>query len=117
MNNWYIIVAAIAVIVVAAIAVYRFILLPRGQKLNRIKEWLLWAVTEAEKMFGSQTGQIKLRYVYDLFITRFPFISKFVPFEKFSGWVDLALEKLRKLLESNERIQEYVGIGIQEKEQ
>lgn len=114
MNNWYLIVAAIAIIVVIGIAIYNFILLPKGEKLKRIKQWLLWAVTQAEKMFGSQTGQLKLRYVYDLFITRFPFISKFVTFEKFSQFVDQALEKMRKLLESNARVQAYVG--LEEKE-
>lgn len=114
MNNWYLIVAAIAIIVVIGIAIYNFILLPKGEKLKRIKQWLLWAVTQAEKMFGSQTGQLKLRYVYDLFITRFPFISKFVPFERFSQFVDQALEKMRKLLESNARVQAYVG--LEEKE-
>lgn len=114
MNNWYLIVAAIAIIVVIGIAIYNFILLPKGEKLKRIKQWLLWAVTQAEKMFGSQTGQLKLRYVYDLFITRFPFISKFVTFEKFSQFVDQALEKMRKLLESNARIQAYVGLEKKE---
>lgn len=114
MNNWYLIVAAIAIIVVIGIAIYNFILLPKGEKLKRIKQWLLWAVTQAEKMFGSQTGQLKLRYVYDLFITRFPFISKFVTFERFSQFVDQALEKMRKLLESNARVQAYVG--LEEKE-
>ena len=30
---------------------------------GNVKEWLLWAVTQAEQYLGSGTGALKLRYV------------------------------------------------------
>ena len=48
---------------------------------SKVREWLLWAVTTAEKEYGSGTGQIKLRAVYDLFLAKFPKLSIFVSFD------------------------------------
>lgn len=61
LENWPIIVAAIAVVAVAAVAVARFVGLPTESQLAKVREWLLWAVTEAEKDLGGGTGQLKLR--------------------------------------------------------
>ena len=107
-NNWYLLVAAIAVITVAAIAIYNFAKKPRAEQLTKIQEWLLWAVTEAEKELGGGTGQLKLRYAYDLFISRFPDLAQFISFETFSSLVDEALVKMRYLLETNKNIEKYV---------
>jgi len=85
-----------------------FVKLPRGEQIKKVQEWLLWAVTEAEKQFGGGTGQIKLRYVYDLFVVRFPVIAKIISFDTFSDMVDAALEKMRKLLETNQQVEMYV---------
>lgn len=103
-NNWYLIVAAGAVIVAAVFAVRKFLGLPTDQQIENLKEWLKWAVTEAEKELGSGTGQLKLRRVYDLALTKFPWIARLVPFEEFSMWVDEALIWLGKQLESNKAI-------------
>lgn len=45
--------------------------MPSDKQLNKVREWLLYAVTKAEKELGGGTGQIKLRYVYDMFVARF----------------------------------------------
>lgn len=103
-NNWYLIVAAGAVIVAAVFAVRKFLGLPTDQQIENLKEWLKWAVTEAEKELGSGTGQLKLRRVYDLALAKFPWIARIVPFEEFSMWVDEALIWLGKQLESNKAI-------------
>ena len=107
-ENWYFIVLAVAVLVVSAIAVYTFINYPTSEKIRKVKEWLLFAVVEAEKEFGSSTGQIKLRYVYDLFIAKFPAISKVISFDSFSLLVDEALKQFKKLLINNKTLQEKV---------
>ena len=78
-----------------------------NQRKN-IKEWLVYAVTEAEKNLGSKTGKIKLRQVYDWFIGTFPIVSKIVPFTAFSSLVDMALEEMEHLLDTNENIAKYV---------
>ena len=103
-NNWYLIVAAGAVIGAAVFAVRKFLGLPTDQQIENLKEWLKWAVTEAEKELGSGTGQLKLRRVYDLALAKFSWIARLVPFEEFSMWVDEALIWLGKQLESNKAI-------------
>ena len=107
-NNWPVLVGIVAVIAVAALAVKMFLNYPRAEQLKKVREWLLFAVTQAEKELGGGTGQLKLRYVYDMFVTRFPAVSKFITFETFSYMVDEALVKMRHLLETNQKIEEYV---------
>ena len=108
LENWPIIVAVIAVVAVAAVAVVRFVGLPTEAQLAKVKEWLLWAVTEAEKDLGGGTGKLKLRQVYDLFVTRFPWLAKLVSFELFSDMVDEALEQMREMLDTNEAVKAFV---------
>lgn len=108
LENWPIIVAVIAVVAVAAVAVARFVGLPTEAQLAKVKEWLLWAVTEAEKDLGGGTGKLKLRQVYDLFVTRFPWLAKLVSFELFSDMVDEALEQMREMLDTNEAVKAFV---------
>lgn len=107
-NNWPLLIAAVAVIVVAAIYLINFFKMPGNAQLDKVREWLLFAVTQAEKELGGGTGQIKLRYVYDMFVMKFPTLVKFVSFETFSFMVDEALVKMRHLLETNEKIENYV---------
>ena len=47
---------------------------------------------------GGGTGEIKLRYVYDKFLTIFPKMSLFVSFDLFKTLVDEALQKAKDLL-------------------
>lgn len=108
LENWPIIVAAIAVVAVAAVAVARFVGLPTEAQLSKVREWLLWAVTEAEKNLGGGTGKLKLRQVYDLFVTRFPWLAKLVSFELFSDMVDDALEEMREMLDTNQAVKAFV---------
>lgn len=78
-----------------------------NQRKN-IKEWLLYAVIKAEKNLGSKMGQIKLRGVYDEFILTFPVISKIISFNAFSKMVDTALSEMKKMLNTNEKVREYI---------
>ena len=108
-NNWYLLLIGAAVIAVATYLVYTFIKLSRNEKLSKVQEWLLWAVAEAEKALGGGTGQLKLRYVDDLFISKFPVVSKFVTFALFSKMVDIALEKFNEILKNNQKVQNYIN--------
>lgn len=107
-ENWFIVVGLLAVGSVGAVAIYGFYGLPSAKQIETIKEWLLYACIEAETALGGGTGQLKLRYVYDLFITRFPSVAKVVPFAMFSLWVDAALEEMRMMLTQNKAIREVV---------
>lgn len=105
-----IIIISIALIVFTAIGIriYTFIKAPTDQQLKNLREWLLYAVTIAEKEFGNGTGQIKLRYVYNMFIEKFPNLSKVITFNSFSNLVDGSLDKLKDMLKSNVNLQEYL---------
>jgi hypothetical protein len=59
-ENWPIIVAALAAAAVLTAAVVTFAGLPTEAQLAKVKEWLLWAVTEAEKDLGGGTGNLML---------------------------------------------------------
>ncbi len=108
-ENWYIILALAAVLGVAAWYVYRYFNLPSEAQLAKVREWLLWAVTEAEKELGGGTGKLKLRQVYDLFVTRFPWLARIVPFDLFSSMVDDALEDMREMLKTNQAVKAHVS--------
>lgn len=107
-ENWYLIIAAAAVLSIAGYGVYVFAKRPTTSQIQSIKEWLLYAVTEAEKALGSGTGQLKLRYVYNMFIDKFPYLSEIISFDMFSGLVDEALENMRHLIETNTAVEKYV---------
>lgn len=108
-NNWYIIVALIVCLCGAAYAVYRFVQLPNDAQIAKVKAWLLWAVTEAERELGGGTGKLKLRQVYDLFVQRFPWLVRVVSFDLFATWVDDALDEMRAMLEKNAAVQAHVN--------
>ncbi len=107
-QNWYLVVASLAVLIVAIITVVNFFQKPTKEQIDSVKEWMLLLVVETEKKFGSKTGKIKLRYAYDQFVTKFPYIAKFVTFETFSQYIDQALEEMKKLLETNSYVKAYV---------
>lgn len=108
-ENWFVIVGLIAVCAAGGYAVYVFVKMPSDKQLNKVREWLLYAVTKAEKELGGGTGQIKLRYVYDMFVARFTWLARVFSFEAFSMMVDEALERMKKMLESNKAMQTLVS--------
>lgn len=77
--------------------------------IKNVQEWLLYAVSWAEKELPSKTGVLKLRSVYDLFITKFPWLSKFITFNYFSKLVDIALEKMKEVIEKNKDVKNYIS--------
>ena len=111
-ENWFFIVTAIVMIAMAIIIAMNFFNLPAKEQTAKVKEWLLYAVTEAEKQLGGGTGQLKLRQVYDMFVQRFPAVALAVSFETFSTWVDEALEQMRNMLAQNEQAAAYVESGV-----
>lgn len=111
-DNLPLIVVAICAAVVAARQVAQFVKLPTREQVDKLKEWLLYAVTMAERDYGPGTGRIKLRSVFDKFAERFPELAGMVSFEKFSGYVDDALDDMRAMLEHNAAAAEIVGADI-----
>ncbi len=78
------------------------------QQRTKCLEWLKYAVSEAERLLGEKTGQLKLRFVYDWFCEKFGILAAIVPFRVFSAWVDVALETMRDWLESGNAIGDFI---------
>lgn len=108
-ENWSLLVVVIAAVALGYLYFKKFKNSPTEQQIKMIKEWLLAVVIEAERMFGSKTGKIKLSWAYSCFIDAFPALAEIVTFEMFSALVDEVLEQMRAILESNENAKNYVG--------
>lgn len=93
---------------ISGLAIFLFNL-DKNKRIEVLKEWLLLAVVQAEKELGGGTGQVKLRYVYNLFIEKFTWLSRILSFDVFSMLVDESLDKMRAMLESNEELQNYIN--------
>lgn len=104
MDIKHIIIGAIATVIIVAGGIY----------VNGFKNWLVWAVSEAEAIFGSKTGKLKLRYVYDMAVERFPIVAKVMPFSVFGKLVDDALDVMRDMIENNKDIADAIGDKIAE---
>lgn len=108
LNNWSFLVVVICAIIAIVVYLNRFIALPSGEQLNKVKQWLLYAVIEAEKQYQGGTGALKLRAVYNEFCKVFPSLVPIVSFAVFSELVDEALEQMKHLLETNLDIANYI---------
>lgn len=108
MDNIIIAIAIIAIVGAAAYAIYYFMNLSKEKQLEVVREWLLYACIEAEKALGSNTGRVKLRYVYNLFITKFKYLSLVISFEQFSLLVDESLETMRDMISNNKQVEQYI---------
>ena len=104
----HVIIASVIIAIALVCGIIWFVKLPKEKQIANIKEWLKFAVIEAEKELGSGTGQLKLRMVYDMAVKQFPFIVQLIPFDTFSKWVDEALDWMRGQLAENKAAQSYV---------
>lgn len=104
----YGILIAIAII---AIGVAIFIVVKEPKK---VKEWLIWACSQAELSLGGGTGMLKLREVYDMFITQFPVFSKFITFAIFQQWTEEALVTFKDWVAKNPTAQDLFSGGANE---
>ena len=90
-------------IYLAALVVIAVVMLIAAVKVfgeQKVRNWLVLAVGKAEQEFGSGTGQLKLRSVYNQFIARFPKLSTFITFKRFAVLVDEALNILSDMLKN-----------------
>ena len=104
-NVVFVLLIMVAIGIVAA----WFFKLEKEKQIKILQEWLLLAVVQAEKALGSGTGQIKLRYVYDLFLQRFKFLPHLVSFEQFGLFVDEALVTMRVMIQNNKSVDDYIN--------
>lgn len=109
-ENWFLVVALLAVVAVIIAAIYKFFELPTAKQKAKIKEWLVWACIEAEKALQSGTGQLKLRQVYDMFcsVPAFTGVAKLISFNTFSDWVKDSLAAAKDMIVRNSNLATYV---------
>ena len=112
-ENFSIIMTIAVVLAVAVVGVVRFYKSGTEKQLTKVREWLLYAVSLAEKELGGGTGKLKLRYVYDMFVVKFPWLAKVISFERFSTIVDESLEEMNKMLATNDAVANFV-VGVKE---
>ena len=79
----------------------KFIKKSKAQKMQMVKNWLLYAIAMAERELGSGTGRIKLGQVYEQFLLVFPQLQRFISFDTFAKMVDDVLEEFAELVEEN----------------
>ena len=108
-DNWSFLVVVACVFGVAVVYIKKFMDIPSTEQLMKVKQWLLYAVIEAEKQYQGGTGALKLRAVYNEFCKVFPSLVPIVSFALFSQLVDEALTQMKHLLETNGEISKYVG--------
>ena len=102
-----ILIVAIAVAIIVTILALRF---------SSFRNWLVFAVSEAEKVLGGGTGKLKLRYAYNIAIKYFPTLTKMIPFSLFSAMVDKALETMRIMIDTNKAISNVINNNDKDKE-
>lgn len=95
-------------IIFAVLAVFAVLL---GLYLNGFRNWLVYAVTDAEMALGSKTGQLKLQWAYDLAVSKYPILAKIMPYTVFDWFVGSALKVMREMMK-NKSIAEIVEGAI-----
>lgn len=96
-----------AIIILAVVLVVLLICII-ALRFKSFKNWLVYAVSEAEKALGGGTGKLKIRYAYDLAIKQFPVIAKIIPWNLFSWLIDSALVIMREMISENKNIAEVI---------
>ena len=92
MNIWVISISIVISLVIILLAL----------RFASFRNWLVYAVSEAEKYLGAKTGRLKIRYAYDLALKNFPTFAKIIPWSVFSWLVDKALVVMRDMLNNKE---------------
>lgn len=114
-ENWAFIILAMVAIAVGVVFAIRFFKSSKEEQMKKIREWLVYATTIAEKELGGGTGQLKLRKVYDMFVNKFTWMAKIISFDKFSDLVDEALGDMDKLLQTNTAVRAFVNGSVESK--
>lgn len=123
MDNWSLLVVVLSTVIVIAIRVASYLRLSdedkakakaqhRDAMLRALSDWLLIAVTEAEKELGGGTGKLKLRAVYEKAISLFgPELADIVTLEQLDQLLQVPLDQMRDMLVDNKAIRKYVDGG------
>ena len=107
-DYWPFIIIFIAMAVIGIRFIIKFVKNPTPQQLESIKQWAIYACAMAEASLGSGTGQLKMRATYDMFLTKFPALSKLISFEAYQGITETALVEFKKMLAQNPSVKDLI---------
>lgn len=100
-------VAAVAAAIAVAVKVIKASPEKRREMINKI---LFALALEAERLYGSKTGQAKKAQVIAWFYERYSWLSKFVTEEQLGEWIDAVVEAMTDWLASNPVAAENIGL-------
>lgn len=109
-NYWYLIVTAIAMVIVAISFVIDFIKKSPKERLECVKQWAVYACAMAEAHLGSNTGQMKMKETYDMFLAKFPSLAQQISYETYKNIAEQALLELKEMLKTNPNTQNVIDI-------
>lgn len=91
------------IVIVAAIAITAICLIKASpeQRREMINKILFALAIEAERLYGSKTGQAKKAQVIAWFYERYGWLSSFVTEEQLGEWIDTVVEYMTEWLASN----------------
>lgn len=101
LQNWDLILGALAIIIVAVLAVVK-------QEKAVIFKMLYSLVTEAEKQYGSGTGELKLSSVIAQIYEKAPAAAKVIPVSTLQKWVEDALTAAKEKWAKNANVATYI---------
>lgn len=91
-------VAAVAAAIAVVVTVIKGSPEQRREMINKI---LFALAIEAERLYGSKTGQAKKAQVIAWFYERYSWLSSFVTEEQLGEWIDTVVEYMTDWLQSN----------------
>lgn len=123
MDNWTLLASILAAAILASIKVKKYLQAEKEEQermkqeardklIRAVSDWLLRAVTEAEKDLGSGTGKLKIREVYEKAVGLFgPEFTEIISLERLDEMAQKPLEEMRELLDKNYKLRAYVEGG------
>ena len=96
---WIIIITALGAAIIAVVV--SLIKASPEKRVEMINKILFALALEAERLYGSKTGQAKKAQVIAWFYERYNWLSKFVTEEQLGEWIDAVVEVMTDWLASN----------------
>lgn len=100
-NYWYLIVTAAAMVVLAVTFIIDFIKKSPKERLESVKQWAVYACALAQAHLGSNTGQLKMKETYNMFLEKFPDLAKQISYETYKKTAEEALIEFKDMLKTN----------------
>lgn len=93
---------ALLAMALAFILVFIYVYRASPEKRKEIINEVLFALAvEAERLYGSQTGQLKKKQVIAWFYERYKWLSVLIQREQLAEWIDTVVDEMNEWLKSN----------------